>query len=694
MPITAPVLTTIVPGTAARIRAAMGPEVLAQLAPQVAAVRRQAALMTDDEFYGWDTLYADRASLVDLRLAGACGGGGCNESFSNSQFWKVDFQCSADVYARILFQYTRYVAAQVRLERLLANPPQAWVTSMYFSDVQDAWGRSTSLAQPPASAQPMSAKAEEWADWCMEVARTIAVAQWATNVRWCNGERVPEFYSSHRTSVKDTSDFSSTSTRPAAPSEIGTIACERGAMPRVTADFWSGGTAARCSYFPDCAPNLFGGYGPLGYFKPTSARGASMSRWTIGFYADAATLSPSAPHRAAWDPAVGQRQGICETHVYGSPLQQGDVFKAFRGGDGRAFLAREAMDLTSSSMTGAVRQFYTPTIIQLSPVLALRRSSDSPSRPYVMPRSMADFDPIAAPSLVNGRPGPVWPENIQQPTSTNARDMLVALFKDADDPTYHAPSADEFHSRRELKVFWNLNWCSQFGFTPGGMRQVWWLMAHAYDVMDTSMGQATAQAFNNFLVALNQIPEQFRTTIPLESQETVRALAQQNLDAIYAGIQTAAGVVAGVGAAALTIGGPFGAAVGVALEVVALLMQVAALLAKTAQDTGLARAENPPILPTIVVRSAGVTNDPTDPCWLVPSNARRGGGASSMVPKATAVRDAALQSDDPSLWYEQVRQAIATGQQPPPDTTPQVNKGVALGAGAIAGLALVKLLGG
>jgi hypothetical protein len=629
--------------------------------------------MSDEQFYGWDAALGVHPTLVNLSQSGACGGGGCNASYANSQYWNMQAACSADVYARVLFQWSRYESARARLQRLMDNPPQSWVRDLYFADTKDAWGRSTSVPTPPAG-QSMASKAGEWADWTLEVMRTIAVARWATNVAWCNGERTPNFYlgrTDRTRRVKATANWGDPSERDAAPSELGTAACARGRDPR-TLDVASTDVAFG-TYPPDEAWHRFAGWHPQGWFKPTSPRGASVSRWTWG---------PDVPRPAYGQFFVEQNAGICEMHPSGSS-------EALRAQARAAFGAMGIDYFDPYAPTDqADRQRYSPTILQFSKVLQLRRDTNGGSD-YVMPARASDFDPVVAPSFATYGGGMYWPADVKPP-SGGLREYLAALYRDERDPS--ASPADREAAARARSF--GLNYQPQMGwFMPGPIRQVFWCMAHAYDVIDTTLGECVANAMNNFLVALNQIPEPYRTKVPQESIDAARAMTQANLDAAFGVASGVASGIAGI-ASAVSAAGPVGAVVGVVLYVVALLIEIGALLAKMAIDVGLARMESPPIIPQITLRSAGVQNDPTDPCWLASPTAPGSGGSAALVPKATAIRQAAVTTSDSSQWYDQVRQAIATGQQPPPPTTPQTNGIVAGVAAGLVGLLLAKLIFG
>lgn len=660
------------------------PAQVAELAPMVRAEIAAANALSDEDFWGWDRQYGPAAgvaapSLVDLTEQGACGGGGCNPSYSNSQFWRANVSCSAAVYARVLFQSVRYRAAQIRLQRLLANPPQAWPGRMFFSDPQDADGCSTTLPQRPPGEQPLSSKASEWADWCIDVMRLVAVARWSSGVRWSEATRggaggmgiqalavsdrifrAPDVYGS-----TDPAAF-----RPATLAELGTVATCIGQNPTLI-DVASSNSP---QYLPDVALSYMGSYHPIGYFRPTSARGLGPARWTWG------TNGWSNPEALARLRAMKAWRGLSE--IGQSNLPEASIFQRFRTRDNR-------FPLVEYEYQGTDLPYYTGTWLQLSECLATRHGNASGPHTYVMPERQSDFDPIITPELVHEGSHLLWPDDFTPPTDTSPRGVLTSLFRAM---TVVPTGLIDASTLTLLGAQWQLHWSSAgFRFMPAGLRQIWWCMALAHDVVDTSMGTAVSQAFGNFATGLNQLPPAYRVLNPTEGAAAARvgAGAAAQLDAVFAGCSAAAGVIGAVAAAAATAG-PVGAVVGVVLGVVAALVSLAGALAQNAVNVGLARAGNPPVMPTVMHRVAGTTS-PGDPCWLVAPTDAGAGGAAALLPRAQAVQQAA-QTGSPEQWYAQVQAAIEAGGPPTTDAT--VNKGVALGAGAIAGLALIKLIGG
>lgn len=680
----------------------MTPATLASLDPYVRSEAAAARAMTDDEYWNWDRQYGAPAGVVppalrDLTEQGSCGGGGCNPSFSNSQYWIANVACSADVYGRVLFQYRRYLAAQIRLTSLLNNPPQAWPGRMYFADTQDADGASTTLPKRPAGEQPLSTKAAEWASWCVEVMRHVAVAHWASGVRWCEGDRAPQVYGGFGNSGRiwatpesygyaRQSNLEPDPTRSLTPAEVGTVAGCIATDPKVIQALTERGSQENARYEPDAARQPYGSYHPIGYFRPTTPRGSAPARWTWGRRNDGSRIFPDwsitasefrlFTHFPKMPKAV---RGLSE--IAWSPLPEADIFEAFREAGGY----HEPLASSESGPVDPHRVYYTGTWLQLSECLATRHGNESGPHTFVMPEGKGDFDPVITPSLIMGGTNLMWPDDLPAPTDTSPEGLLTAIFQQA---TIQPSGLIDDHTLSLLRAQWQLHWSSGgFRFLPTGLRQIWWCMAQAYDVVDTTMGTAVAQAFANFLTGLNQLPPAYRVLNPTEGGERARNALQGSLDTIFAACSATATAITTVGT---FVGGP----VGIAIQVVGMLVAIAGALAQAAFSLGLARAGNPPVMPTIMHRVAGVENDPTDPCWLVQPPTAGAGGSSALAPKATAVHDAATRTQSPEQWYEQVRAAIAAGETPPPPTPAELNKGVALAGGTMVGLALIKILGG
>lgn len=682
----------------------LDPTLIAQMSPYVARERALAAAMSDDEFWNWDRLYAavpgvQPPTLVDPSQPGTCGGGGCGPSFANSQYWIANVACSADVFTRVLFQYRRYVAAQIRLAALMANPPQAWPGRMYFGDSQDSDGCSTTLPQRPTGEMPLSTMASQWADWCMQVMRLVAVAHWATGVRWCEADRNPAFYGGNGPVFVSTADGARadgyagdpTTTRQAEVpnNQRGTVAAAVCYAPTVVAS--SGNAAALGTghvddpanwYWPDATSPLFGGFHPLGYFRPIVPRGSAPARWTWG----ARIESNQSQFRAAGSsiysgiPMAKEIRGISE-HAW-SKLPEAALIEHMPGS-------------TEANWPNAPD--YTATWLMLSECLATRQPHGPHS--FVLPESQADFDPVLSPALIalSSVPGTItWPDDLQPPSTTSygaptiagltPRTLLVALFQEStrviDTVAIPGAAPVDSHTLALLRGQWQLQWSSNGNhFMPNGVRQIWWCMAQAYDVIDSPFGTVVQQAFQNFANGLLQIPPAYRAVNPAEAAAAAATIGQTSLDAVAAFASNTANQV-----------GALGALGSIVTAVVSALMSIVGAVAQSALVTHAARMSNPPVMPTVMLRVAGVPNDPTDPCWLAPSSAAGGGGAASLLPRAAAIATSAQHSQDTTQWYADVQAAIAAGAPPPP-TQASVNKGVAAAGGAIAGLALVKLLG-
>jgi len=146
-----------------------------------------ARAMTDEVFWSYDRSWFERGAptFVDMRQAGACGGGGCNMSWNNSQYWSLAQACDRGVFSLIMFQQRRYIAAQLRIARHLLAVPQPEIVRGF-----DRRSESPEIGVREAcGGVEVKTKAVEWAYWCEEALRLIGVARWASNFSWSDGSK-------------------------------------------------------------------------------------------------------------------------------------------------------------------------------------------------------------------------------------------------------------------------------------------------------------------------------------------------------------------------------------------------------------------------------------------------------------------------------------------------------------------------
>lgn len=115
------------------------------------------------EVYNHDAAWAGAAQLVDGRIPGRCGGGGCNAPSCAWQYWNVGLPCNEQNLQAYLFQAPRFVWAQQRLHQLWLTPPTPWHT---------------------LTNQSISENSIPWYVWLDEVYKAMALLRWASNVRW------------------------------------------------------------------------------------------------------------------------------------------------------------------------------------------------------------------------------------------------------------------------------------------------------------------------------------------------------------------------------------------------------------------------------------------------------------------------------------------------------------------------------
>jgi len=222
----------LTPAVTSALRAAVSQEAVA------------AASMSDDVFWGYDQAWLSTGAptLDDRRKSGLCGGGGCNMTWDNNQFWSLAQACDRGVFSLVMFQQRRYMAAQLRLQRLLDLAPDRRILDGF-----DRYASSSSQGVRAAcgGASPRE-RPTEWAAWCMDVLRVIGVLRWASNVTWSEGTA-------------------------AAPDPLVT--------QRVTS--YTGG-AAGCVYAPDCMSDAFG-VPRLGYVAGLAPNGMARFEALTGF---------------------------------------------------------------------------------------------------------------------------------------------------------------------------------------------------------------------------------------------------------------------------------------------------------------------------------------------------------------------------------------------------------------------------
>jgi hypothetical protein len=144
-----------------------------------------ARAMGDDVFWGYDSAWLGLGSpeLVDVRRAGAGGGGGANMSWNNNQFWKLAQECDRGLFTLVMYQQRRYIAAQIRIARHLANVPQLEVLLGL-----DKMPSLSNVREACSGVHPKD-RAQDWAYWCEEAVRLIGAARWASNFTWSDSSR-------------------------------------------------------------------------------------------------------------------------------------------------------------------------------------------------------------------------------------------------------------------------------------------------------------------------------------------------------------------------------------------------------------------------------------------------------------------------------------------------------------------------
>lgn len=279
----------------ARLRAAVQ---ALQISPATRTAMRQAleveaaaaAAMPDDVFWGYDRVWVAMGAptLEDVRKDGACGGGGCNMSWNNNQFWSLTQQCDRASFSLVMFQQRRYMAAQVRLQRLLDLAPDQRVLEGF-----DRFATQRGSVRDACQGAAVRDKPTEWAAWCVDVLKTIGVARWASNVTWSEGSvAIPDL--------------------PADALALGRVTSKTGDQPG-------------CIYAPDCVSDAFGvprygyvsGKTPNGVLRYEAVCGRRMYGWRPVETAD--TFRPRRDDEAR-TAASSWRPGDVLPRLVGEPL--------------------------------------------------------------------------------------------------------------------------------------------------------------------------------------------------------------------------------------------------------------------------------------------------------------------------------------------------------------------------------------
>lgn len=115
------------------------------------------------EAYSLDAGWAGAGELIDPRLAGRCGGGGCNAPSCAYQSWRINLPCNEQNLQAYMFQLPRFVWASNRLTQLYNAPPEPFAAATNRSIAERGWA---------------------WSIWLDEVYRAMGLLRWSANVRW------------------------------------------------------------------------------------------------------------------------------------------------------------------------------------------------------------------------------------------------------------------------------------------------------------------------------------------------------------------------------------------------------------------------------------------------------------------------------------------------------------------------------
>lgn len=638
------------------------PAVMEAIRDAYSAVRARAATMPDEVFFNWDAGYASRAELQDMRRQARCGGGGCNDFYCNWQMWAVlgGIPCDPVTFSTIMFQMERYIAAQERLKRLMANCPMSQPRTWWESVSQRPWNATQAadgrmvgpaLAQLPDHSGAFATNAVRMADWCIEVMRTVAVARWASNTRWSDPFWV----------------------------NVGLTGGARGALYYFARE--------RAGFTP-LDPND----PSVGDRPPTPAEVAAGAGWTIG-----------------WQ-RTQEARITTETLGWGVDSHSVNGFARYgyvRGTSPYGVCAPGAwqldmMGFPAGDLLANVRIFSMVPYVYLSPDVALRWATDSRGTPYANAGGVSLYPPGVPvtrgewdPEVMAGQfPDRVWGSAFALPASSNVRDVLIALFRGTRNTDRSNLTLLEHAAKRwDLRLKQGSD--GVYYASPGPLRQTVLCMQLANDIIGRNWGGMMADSFGDYVRAVSQLPPVMRTLSPEQMAQVGRAITQANVDAIAAQIDVAGGIATGVATAINPIVG----------AVVAAVYAIISALVHTMIDSGLARVTNPPCLPAPVLRALPEPAE-GNACWLVPDQTGARGGSSSILQRSGAIESTARDVTDPTQMLDVYRATEAAahaeiGRGPPtpgggpPATATSATTGVKVAAaagGVGVGVLLARLL--
>jgi hypothetical protein len=542
-----------------------------------------------------DASWADKATLIDYRRDNCCTGvAGCQAIYCTFQMWDVNLPCSTERMSSVLFQMERFAWAQLQLQSLLRNPP----TPLNLSAIGNEATRAVLFARAREGNATVQAKPAEWARWCTQVMRCVALMRWASNVRW--------HFLGYSDAITDAG-------KSLVDAEKAYYIRLNAMVPRAQSD-----TRTRSAPLP-----------PFEYAK---------ERFFSGPFP-----SPGAPDAFSHCEVVG---GV------------GEDFRA--GERGMSVWHRYEKNLvlpTLVSLTPNVAGYDQPGggFSRLDANCGLYTGLDGMPLDFVkVPTSEADFDPRL---LVSAAPAPatsdvrsrrplrwVLPRGdsparrlFSRGGTPDAESLLAAWFSWR--PRPYGAGAAQYES-----LLWEFDVPAEVGrglveawtdptyvadrtqFFPSPYAQVLYCASLASDAAGCTFGEVIGTAMKGWGQAYNALPERFRALPPEEILRLSQQATQANLD-IAAGV---AGTVLGAITSVVTAINP------VVGAVLAAVFALVAELIRAAQELCITRAKSPPCLGPPFIRS--IDTDAAIQMTACDFRTTGAGGAEAVATKAAVLR--------------------------------------------------------
>lgn len=525
------------------------------------------ALVEDDTtFWGYDAFWLQSGTprLTNLSTASSGGGGGRNVSFNNNQYWSLPHECSKELFSNVLFQPLRFAAAQVRLKRLLRRAPYPdllrAIDRVIGDPARPIW-HAINDGDVAREIRPNTPeRTAEWSSWCSDVLATIGVARWASGFTWSNLFLAPRTISEWPINLEEFGGMI------AGPDDNGN------------------------RYLPD----LGDGFGCpfVGYVSPTSDYHAKV----VKAFVDRTSFVESRVQSIIGRSDVWENGVVREHFVIGLPAGNIRLPRPDRAMNGLSIAPKVlglkrtdeshlAFDPVVPTSKDAFAAFYDPQALFMPRCLqlsGLNHNAAIPAHDYFQWIAHLSLSRISALSDQQR-------EIVRRERKHDAQQFKQLLDLMADSGLYWGV----WNWRggfADLTEFW-----TPF-VTAGPDLHILMLAAMAQDIVETNHAELVVRAFNDLEEAIAKFPRQFLGTAS-DSLDALRAQAKATVELISGMIASVGGAIAQVVSAI----NPYAGAI------VAVIVTLTAVLVGFSLEIGIHRAKNPPVLPSIALRTVPKT---------------------------------------------------------------------------------------